>query len=57
MSINGKAVVILIDNSPGSIDSDFYPNRLEAQKVAIERLTTYLFSICSYSQVSLITMS
>lgn len=57
MNINGKAVVILIDNSPSSIDGDFYPNRLEAQKIAIERLSIYLFSICSYSQVALITMS
>lgn len=56
-SITGKALVILIDNSPNSIDGDFYPNRLEAQKIAIERLSTYLFSICSYSQVALLTMS
>lgn len=55
--ITGKALVILIDNSPNSIDGDFYPNRLEAQKIAIERLSTYLFSICSYSQVALLTMS
>lgn len=56
-SITGKAVAILIDNSPASINGDFYPNRIEAQKIAIERLSTYLFSISSYSQVALITMS
>lgn len=52
-----KQIVILIDNSYLSIDGDFYPNRLEAQKTAIERLASYLFMTTPQMEMGLISIS
>ncbi|OHT03953.1 26S proteasome regulatory subunit rpn10-related protein [Tritrichomonas foetus] len=56
-SIQPKGFVFVMDNSSTSIDGDLYPNRLIAQKVAIQRLSIYLFSVCHETQISLMTMS
>jgi 26S proteasome regulatory subunit N10 len=52
-----RSVVILIDNTPTSIDGDFFPTRLEAQKLTVERYAQYLFSVSSSSQIALATLS
>ncbi|OHT11580.1 26S proteasome regulatory subunit rpn10 [Tritrichomonas foetus] len=41
MSEEAQAIVILLDNSDRSIDGDFHPNRLDAQKIASERLIQF----------------
>ena len=51
-----KSLVIIIDNSSSSINGDFFPNRLDAQKIAAERLSTYLFSVNQQTQIALLTM-
>ena len=52
-----RAVVVLIDNSLSSIDSDFIPNRLQAQIVATDRLVQYLFKVNKSSEVAVATLS
>jgi 26S proteasome regulatory subunit N10 len=52
-----KALAILIDNTTTCIDGDFFPTRLDAQKLTIERLSQYLFSVNSLSQVATFTLS
>ena len=47
------AVVILIDNSNKSIDGDFGPNRLDAQKMAAERIIADMHRNNQNSQVSI----
>jgi 26S proteasome regulatory subunit N10 len=51
-----QAVVFLIDNSATSLDGDFHPNRLDAQKNAVQRLVTYFVSSCRTTQIGLGTM-
>jgi 26S proteasome regulatory subunit N10 len=51
-----QAVVFLIDNSAASLDGDFYPNRLDAQKNTIHRLSDYFLSQNAQSQIGLGTM-
>ena len=51
-----KAVVILIDNSATSIDGDFYPTRLMAQKLTAERYAQYIFSRNRNSQIAIGTI-
>jgi len=51
-----KAVVILIDNSSTSINGDFYPNRLDAQKLAAERLCQYYSRQSAKNQIGIGTM-
>ena len=38
---SSQAIVFLVDNSATSIDGDFYPSRLEAQKIAINRIVRH----------------
>jgi 26S proteasome regulatory subunit N10 len=52
-----KSVVILLDNSPWSINGDFHPNRLDAQKQTAERFAQYLFSVNPQSRVAIGTLS
>jgi 26S proteasome regulatory subunit N10 len=52
----GQAIVFLIDNSATSIDGDFYPNRLDAQRHAIVRLSSYYLGQSPQTQVGFGTM-
>lgn len=52
-----KAVTVLIDNSSCSINADFFPNRLEAQKTATERYAQYLVSVNPESRIATCTLS
>lgn len=55
--MNNRATMILIDNSPTTINEDFIPNRLLAQTICAQRLAQN-FSIASpNSQVGVITLS
>jgi 26S proteasome regulatory subunit N10 len=51
-----EAVVILIDNSESSINGDFYPNRLDAEKIAAERLFQYILRQSAKTQISVGTL-
>ncbi|KAH0789885.1 26S proteasome non-ATPase regulatory subunit 4 [Histomonas meleagridis] len=51
------AVVILIDNSLYSINSDFIPTRLEAQKLTVERYSQYLLDRNPESQIAIGTFA
>lgn len=48
-----QAVVILIDNSETTINGDFFPDRLDAQKIAAERLSHFIFSQSPKSQIAI----
>lgn len=52
-----KAVTVLIDNSSCSINADFFPNRLEAQKTATERYAHHLMSVNPESRIATCTLS
>ncbi|OHS96439.1 26S proteasome non-ATPase regulatory subunit 4 [Tritrichomonas foetus] len=52
-----QAIIILIDNSETSINGDFYPNRLDAQKIAAERLIQYFFRKSPKSQIGVGTLA
>jgi 26S proteasome regulatory subunit N10 len=49
-------VVFLIDNSSTSINGDFYPNRLQAQQMAVERLTRYFAKLHQRSEYAIGTL-
>jgi 26S proteasome regulatory subunit N10 len=51
-----QAIVFLIDNSAASLDGDFYPNRLEAQKHAVARLSNWFMRQSKLTQVGVGTM-
>jgi 26S proteasome regulatory subunit N10 len=51
-----QAIVFLIDNSAASLDGDFYPNRLEAQKHAVARLSSWFMRQSKLTQVGVGTM-
>ena len=57
MNGNPESIFIFIDNSETSINGDFGPNRFEAQKIAIERLSRFLLQKSSSSQIGLGTLS
>jgi 26S proteasome regulatory subunit N10 len=50
-------VAILLDNTSFSIDGDFFPTRLDAQKLTVERYAQYLFSVSPSSEIALATLS
>ncbi|KAH0787278.1 26S proteasome non-ATPase regulatory subunit 4 [Histomonas meleagridis] len=50
MPVLPRAYIIIIDNTDTSIDGDFYPNRLEAQKTAASRLIQYLSKQSNHAQ-------
>ena len=52
-----EAIVFLIDNSPTSINGDFYPTRLDAQKLAVERLIEYFHRKNSAHQFAIGTLA
>jgi 26S proteasome regulatory subunit N10 len=54
---SSRAVVILLDNTSSSIDGDFFPTRLEAQKLTVERYAQFLFGLDSMSQIAISTLS
>ena len=53
---DAQAVIILIDNSSSSIDGDFYPNRLDAQRLASDRLFQYFTRQSAKTQIGLGTI-
>jgi 26S proteasome regulatory subunit N10 len=56
-AFDAKAIAILLDNTTTCIDGDFFPTRLDAQKLAVERLSQYLFSVNALSQVAMCALS
>ena len=52
-----NAVIIFIDNSATSIDGDFIPNRLEAQKNTVEIFAQNMYTDNENSQIALGTLS
>jgi 26S proteasome regulatory subunit N10 len=56
MGSDPRAVAVLIDNTHSSMDGDFYPTRLEAQKNTVERLAQYLFTLQPSSQLAIGTL-
>ena len=52
-----KAVIMMIDNSISSIDADFHPTRLQAQKQTVERYAEYLLSADPCSVIAVGTLS
>ena len=55
MSTESKAIVILIDNSDTSLNQDFYPNRLDAQKIAAKQVSGFQFNTNQKTQIALFT--
>lgn len=54
---DAQNIVILIDNSDKSIDGDFYPNRLKAQKDATKELIRYfILKLNNRTQISIGTL-
>jgi len=53
MSRYPEAVIILIDNSETSINGDYSPKRIDAQKIAVERLTRYYMQIIPHCQIGI----
>ena len=51
-----EAILIIIDNTETSINGDFYPNRLNAQKIAAERLFQYFVRKSSQTQIAIATL-
>jgi 26S proteasome regulatory subunit N10 len=54
---DAEAVIILVDNSESSINGDFYPNRLDAEKIAAERLFQYIVRQSAKTQISVGTLA
>jgi 26S proteasome regulatory subunit N10 len=54
---DSRAVVILLDNTSTSMDGDFYPTRLKAQTLTVERFAQYLLTVESHAQIALGTLS
>lgn len=57
MANEGQAIIIFIDNSETSINGDFYPNRLDAQKIAAERLIQFFTRVNPKSQIGIGTLA
>ena len=57
MALPPYAVAVILDNSYTAIDGDFFPNRLAAQKTAVDRLSQYYLSTNEKSQIAVFTMS
>lgn len=55
MSGDPRAIVMIMDNSYFSIDGDFPPTRIEAQRSAVNSLANYIFSVNSNSKVAIYT--
>lgn len=49
--------MVLIDNSSSSINGDFFPTRLQAQKITTSRFAQFLFSVAEGSRVAVGTLS
>ena len=48
-----QAILILIDNTETTLNGDFYPNRLDAEKIAAERLFQYYVRKSAKTQVAI----
>ena len=48
-----NAIAIIIDNSETSINGDFYPNRIDAQRTAAFQLSSYTLQSNPQSQIAL----
>ena len=57
MRTRARGTIVVVDNSPTTIDGDFVPNRLEAQKITIQQLAYNFSQTDSNSQIGIITMS
>lgn len=58
MSHDGsEAIVFLVDNSATSINGDFHPDRLEAQKIAVTRLANHFSRQSQKTQFALGTLA
>lgn len=58
MSHDGsEAIVFLVDNSATSINGDFHPDRLEAQRIAVKRLANHFSRASQKSQFALGTLA
>lgn len=57
MTNEGQAIIIFIDNSETSINGDFYPNRLDAQKTAAERLIQFFTRVNPQTQIAIGTLA
>lgn len=51
------SVIVMLDNSSSSINGDFIPSRLEAQKIAVERFADFQLSIRGQSEIAVGSMS
>jgi 26S proteasome regulatory subunit N10 len=50
------AVAFLLDNTHSSIDGDFSPTRLEAQKLTVDHFVQYIFTVQPLSQIAFGTL-
>jgi 26S proteasome regulatory subunit N10 len=57
LSENTRAVVVLLDNTSTSMDGDFYPTRLKAQTLTVERFAHYLLTVEPLAQIAVGTLS
>ena len=57
MALPPYAVAVILDNSDTAIDGDFIPNRFDAQKTAVDRLSQYYLSTNPESQFGINTMA
>lgn len=57
MSHDSEAIVFLVDNSATSINGDFHPDRLEAQKIAVTRLANHFSRQSQKTQFALGTLA
>lgn len=51
-NLPSEAIVFLIDNSATSLNGDFYPSRLEAQTMAVERLISHFTKSSDKTQIA-----
>lgn len=56
MSLPPYAIAVLIDNTDTAIDGDFFPNRLDAQRTTVDRLSQFYYSSNKKSQIGIVTM-
>jgi len=55
--MKARSTIVLIDNSKETINGDFYPDRLAAQRICVERLFDNQLSVNKDCELGIITMS
>lgn len=53
---DAQAIIMLLDNTATSINGDFSPTRLDAQKICVDRLVQYFLRNCDVSQIGIGTL-